>query len=72
MTTLIIHGVSYQETLASTKSERFKEVETVVGPSRLYRKGTGIELFADYGNRDHADLAMVALNYLPGVRAEIV
>ncbi len=72
MTTIVIHGISYQETLASTKSERFREVESIIGPSRLYRKGTGIELFADYGNREHADLAMVALNYLAGVRAEVV
>jgi hypothetical protein len=71
MTTIVIQGISYQETYATTKSERFKEVESIVGRSRLYQKGTGIELFADYSNPTHADLATAALNYLPGVKAKV-
>jgi hypothetical protein len=47
------------------------EVEDLLGKDRLYRKGTNPEWYANLP-RDVADLQVVHLNLIPGVRARIV
>ena len=41
---------------------RLKEVEQFLGTTRLYRKGTNPEVYADFPDRSAADLAVVNLN----------
>jgi hypothetical protein len=50
--------------------DQFDEVRRIVG-GHPYRQGTEENLFADFPYRDSADLAIVNLNLVPGVRARI-
>lgn len=49
-----------------------KEIESLVGRNFLYDKGTNRELYADFQDRLRADLIVVNLNLLPGVKARIM
>jgi hypothetical protein len=62
MVTLEIHGL---------RKENRKEVEWEVGSHRLYLKGTNPEEYVDL-ERSQADLALVNLNLIPGIRAKLL
>jgi hypothetical protein len=51
---------------------KLPQVEEVVGRHRCYRQGTDARVFVDFSAREWADLAMVNLNLIPGVHAEIL
>lgn len=53
-------------------AEAFREVSGCVGFNRLYRKGTDPDWYADYLERSEAQMAIVTLGYVPGVRARIM
>lgn len=55
----------------AARDHTLPEVEQVVGAAHLYRKGTNREWYANLG-REQADLAVVNLNLIPGVRAKIM
>lgn len=52
--------------------ERLKDIQEIVGGVHLYRKGTDLEWYADFSNREWANLSMVNLNLIPGIKASIL
>ena len=48
------------------------DIEDVVGKHRIYLQGTNAPFYVDYYRREDANLAMVNLNQINGVRAHIV
>lgn len=51
---------------------RLEEVEEYLGSNRLYRKGTDESHYANFLERSQADLAVVNLNSMPGVKARVL
>jgi len=46
-------------------------MQEILGPYRVYRRGTDLQYLVDFHRREGAHLAMVNLNLLPGVKAQI-
>jgi hypothetical protein len=63
MLTVAVSGADHAPKLA--------QVEEIVGRHH-YRQGTDSRLFADFLHRDEADLAVVNLNCIAGVHAQIL
>gem|GEM_PF-4070939 len=51
---------------------QLREVESLAGSHRLYRKGTDYSWYLDLPDRAEADLAMVNLELIPGVKVRIL
>ena len=56
----------------SMPPRQVREVETLMGSERLYRKGTSPEWYLDLPSREQADLLLANLNLLPGLRCRIL
>lgn len=54
------------------KHQHFQEIEGFVGTGRLYLKGTDQAYFVDYQDRASADLAVVNLNQIEGIKARLL
>ena len=54
------------------RQAQLQEIEQLVGRHRLYEKGTDSSRYLDFRDRAEADLAMVNLNLIPGVKARIL
>jgi len=63
MVTLEIYGVN--------RPSQHREMQEILGPYRVYRRGTDLQYLVDFHRREEAHLAMVNLNQLPGVKARI-
>jgi hypothetical protein len=48
-----------------------EDIESLIGRDRLYLKGTNPEMYVNFRDRATADLAVVNLNLIPGIRARI-
>ena len=59
------------EITGAEKPCSLKEVEAEVGVNRLRRRGTDDGWFVDYRDRESADLVVINLNCIPGVKARI-
>jgi len=59
------------EILGVSRPQQLQEVEALVGRYCLYRKGTDSGQFLNC-DRARADLLMVNLNLIPGVKARIL
>ena len=49
----------------------YADVEQIIGHNRIFSQGTDRTLYVDFARREWADLAMVNLNTIQGVRAKI-
>lgn len=49
-----------------------EKVEDTIGRGRIFNQGTDSRLFAEFYRRDLADLAVINLNLIHGVKAEIM
>lgn len=56
----------------ANSEHRLNQIEEVVGKHRVYLQGTFPDLLCDFARREWADLAVVNLNLIPGVKAEIL
>jgi hypothetical protein len=54
------------------RQAQLREVESLVGSNRLYKKGTDSSQYLDLRDRAEADLLVVNLGLIPGVKARIL
>lgn len=64
MLTVIIKGAQ--------SPERLRDIQSIVGMTSVFRKGTDPHLFVNYHSRERANLEVIRLNELHGVHAHIL